>query len=427
VVQSVVTNNNGVVSAGADTVVNTTAAGHQSPPIMVGTANGGYFTVWVDNVLNDPMGQIRGQQFDANGIKVGAEIAIGTSQPEGTVGKTNMPHVSAVALSNGNVVVEWMSNNGAVVGGVTDPVIQSVITNNNGTMTAGPETVVNTSTGSHQSGTVMVALPDGGYFSSWYTKEYDDPSGNVRGQRFDANGAKIGSELTLGTAVVEGDRSTEMPHLHAAVLENGNVVVSWQAEGSLNIDGNSNAVVQVTVNPLNIKPVTAPVVLDLNGDGQIGYSHVTMDVNGDGVLDNTAWTDAHDGVLVWDKLGDGVVHDNSQYAFSQYGGNTDLEGLAAAFDTNRDGKFDSLDAQFKEFAVWQDANQNGVSDAGEVRSLTELGLVEINLTSDGVQRQPADGVVEAGRTSATLSDGTAVLVADASFAYTEDFRALCLL
>jgi hypothetical protein len=172
---------------------------------------------------------------------------------------------------------------------------------------------------------------------------------------------------------------------------------------------------------------TTPVTLDLNGDGQIGYSHVTMDVNGDGVLDNTAWTDAHDGVLVWDKLGDGVVHDNSQYAFSQYGGNTDLEGLAAAFDTNRDGKFDSLDAQFKEFAVWQDANQNGVSDAGEVRSLTELGLVEINLTSDGVQRQPADGVVEAGRTSATLSDGTAVLVADASFAYTEDFRALCLL
>jgi hypothetical protein len=152
-----------------------------------------------------------------------------------------------------------------------------------------------------------------------------------------------------------------------------------------------------------------------------------MDVNGDGVQDRTAWTDATDGVLVWDKLGDGVVHDNSQYAFSQYGGSTDLEGLAVAFDTNQDGTFNAMDALFAQFAVWQDANQNGVSEAGEVQSLTELGLVEIHLSSDGVQRQPADGVVEAGRTTATLANGTTVLVADAMFAYTEDLRAHCLL
>ena len=188
-----------------------------------------------------------------------------------------------------------------------------------------------------------------------------------------------------------------------------------------------NAALWVQSNLSVVQTSVVPIALDLNGDGQIGYGHVTMDVNGDGVQDRTAWTDATDGVLVWDKLGDGVVHDNSQYAFSQYGGSTDLEGLAVAFDTNQDGTFNAMDALFAQFAVWQDANQNGVSEAGEVQSLTELGLVEIHLSSDGVQRQPADGVVEAGRTTATLANGTTVLVADAMFAYTEDLRAHCLL
>ena len=162
----------------------------------------------------------------------------------------------------------------------------------------------------------------------------------------------------------------------------------------------------------------APVVVDLNRDGAISYGRVVMDVNGDGVMDSTPWAGAQDGVLVWDKFADGMVHNNSQYAFTQYGGNTDLQGLAAAFDTNHDGKFNAQDAKFGEFMVWQDANQNGVSDAGEVRSLADLGLTEISLTSDNVLRTPADGVTEYGQTTATAADGTQVLVADVGFEYT---------
>jgi hypothetical protein len=177
------------------------------------------------------------------------------------------------------------------------------------------------------------------------------------------------------------------------------------------------------------------VVIDLNRDGELRYGQVTMDVNGDGLLDVTKWAGAQDGVLVWDKFADGLVHDNSQYAFAQYATTyrmdalgqarsaTDLEGLADAFDSNRDGVFDAQDAQFAEFKVWQDANQNGVSDAGEVRSLVDWGISSINLLSDGVARTPAAGVIEAGQTLAMAADGTSVLVADAAFAYSAmDYR-----
>ena len=169
-----------------------------------------------------------------------------------------------------------------------------------------------------------------------------------------------------------------------------------------------------------------PIVIDLNRDGALNYGNVVMDVNGDGQLDATRWAGAQDGVLVWDKYHDGQVHDHSQYAFAQYDTTsaakgqtaTDLSGLADAFDSNHDGVFDAQDAQFADFSVWQDANQHGVSDAGEVKTLAELGLASFSLSSDGVARTPVAGVHEAGHTSATTTNGTQVLVADVGFEFT---------
>ena len=180
---------------------------------------------------------------------------------------------------------------------------------------------------------------------------------------------------------------------------------------------------------VEVKVPVAPVVLDLNRDGTFSYSQVAMDVNGSNHLSLTQWAGAQDGVLVWDKLGDGVVHDNSQYAFGQYATSTrfdaagynrlasDLDGLSDAFDTNHDGVFNAADAKFAEFKVWQDVNQNGVSDAGEVRSLADWGITSINLVSDGVQRTPVAGVTEVGQSTAALADGSSMQVADALFAY----------
>jgi hypothetical protein len=189
------------------------------------------------------------------------------------------------------------------------------------------------------------------------------------------------------------------------------------------LDSAGNQASRDGVVTLSIGGSSAPVVIDLNRDGALTYGQIHLDVNGDGVLDNTHWAGAQDGVLVWDKYHDGQVHDNSQYAFAQYDTEsaangtlaTDLSGLAAAFDSNHDGVFDAGDAQFGEFKVWQDVNQNGVSDAGEVRSLADWGLSAINLTSDGVVRTPTDGVTEYGHTTATATDGSQVLVGDVAF------------
>jgi hypothetical protein len=164
--------------------------------------------------------------------------------------------------------------------------------------------------------------------------------------------------------------------------------------------------------------VLPPVVLDLNHDGVLGYSQIQMDLNRDGILDTTSWVAAQDGLLLHNVYGDGSVRDNSQFAFARHGGETDLQGLAAQFDSNHDGVFNAQDAQFGEFAVWQDADQNGVADAGELKTLVDLGISAIQLNTDGVVRTPTAGVLESGHTSAQLANGSSLVVADAAFDYT---------
>jgi hypothetical protein len=53
-------------------------------------------------------------------------------------------------------------------------------------------------------------------------------------------------------------------------------------------------------------------------------------------------------------------------------------------DNNRDGKIDKTDARFGELKVWKDTNANGVTDEGELQSLSDLKISGINLASSAV-------------------------------------------
>jgi hypothetical protein len=215
-----------------------------------------------------------------------------------------------------------------------------------------------------------------------------------------------GSTTVLGSTTVGADGTWTVTGLNLAAGTHNFTAKSTDAAGT------------VSTSSVAYNATVTPVVLDLNGDGQIGYSQIKMDLNRDGILDTTAWVAAQDGLLVHDIYGDGSVRENSQFAFARHGGETDLQGLAAQFDSNRDGVLDAKDTQFGEFAVWQDTDQDGVADAGELKTLVDLGITALQLNSDGVQRTPETGVTEAGRTTAQLANGSTLVVADAAFNYT---------
>src|SRR2546427_6637081 len=145
-------------------------------------------------------------------------------------------------------------------------------------------------------------------------------------------------------------------------------------------------------------------------------------MDGDGFREHTGWVGAGDGLLVVDFNHNGQVDDINEISFARFGapGATDLEGFAAAFDSNHDGVIDARDARFGELLVWQDANQNGRTDPGELKSLTELGITSIGLD----RRSPA--VVEPptafenflfGTSTFTRADGSVGAVGDVALGF----------
>lgn len=100
--------------------------------------------------------------------------------------------------------------------------------------------------------------------------------------------------------------------------------------------------------------------------------------------------------------------------FARYkaGAMTDLQGLQA-FDTNGNNLLDAGDALFNRFGVWQDANSDGVSQAGEFTSLAARGIATISLTSTN-SGYDYNGAYVAGLTSYTTTGGATRIAADVS-------------
>ena len=141
----------------------------------------------------------------------------------------------------------------------------------------------------------------------------------------------------------------------------------------------------------SISAINDPIVLDLNGDGASLLSAadgVSFDLDADGTADQTGWIAPEDGLLVMDVDGSGSIEDGSE-VFSEIfnGGDFDnsLEALAS-LDDNGDGVIDANDAAFEEILVWQDANSDGISQAGELQSLADHGIASIDLGAQAADR-----------------------------------------
>ncbi|MDC8754951.1 DUF5801 repeats-in-toxin domain-containing protein, partial [Erythrobacter sp. sf7] len=173
--------------------------------------------------------------------------------------------------------------------------------------------------------------------------------------------------------------------------------------------------IDITVLPAADAPMP-PIALDLNGDGQVSFlgleAGVAYDYDGDGVATQTAWVAPEDGLLARQTEDGGV---DIVFTDDAAGATTDLDGLAKAYDSNGDGQFTAADKAFDSFGVWQDANSNGVVDAGEFTSLANAGITAIDLISDGQGYTAANGEVTVyGTGSFTIEGATGVLV-DAAF------------
>ena len=176
-----------------------------------------------------------------------------------------------------------------------------------------------------------------------------------------------------------------------------------------------------------------PVVLDLNGDGvkltSYNTSEVTFDVDNDGKRERTGWVSNQDGILVEDQNNNGKI-DNITETISEYyklqgsnwtkdaDGKYSSDGLSALkkLDSNNDGKFNSSDAKWNDLRVWVDTNGDAATDVGELKTLTEAGVKEINLADiTQANKERNEGNIIFSKTNYTTTTGQIKQVAAVDF------------
>ena len=187
---------------------------------------------------------------------------------------------------------------------------------------------------------------------------------------------------------------------------------SLTVNGSLNIEDYTNGdlgIVLVEKPDDPMEPIrdkaraasqyTSPLILDLDGDGVETVSLASgthFDHAADGFAEQTAWVGKDDGLLARDVNGNGTIDSGRELFGSETllsNGQKAANGFEALkdLDTNHDGKIDATDAAFSELRLWQDANGNGRTDAGELLTLEQAGVQSINLAYTNANIVDAQG------------------------------------
>ncbi|MBN8474839.1 DUF2235 domain-containing protein [Sulfuritalea sp.] len=140
---------------------------------------------------------------------------------------------------------------------------------------------------------------------------------------------------------------------------------------------------------------SSPLALDLNDNGVIddvslANSTVYFDLTDDGIAEKTGWLAPGDGLLGMDVNGNGVIDDRGEL-FGTTPDLTAFDRMREVVDTNGDGFINANDPLFGALRVWQDANQDGISQAGELKTLDELGITSIDANATRIQEATANG------------------------------------
>ncbi len=180
---------------------------------------------------------------------------------------------------------------------------------------------------------------------------------------------------------------------------------------------------------LNFEDRGCPLVFDIDGDGvetlNIDDTNIYFNTQNTDFSTKTGWISSDDAFLAIDKDGDGKITRQDELF-----GNEKTSGfdILKNYDSNGDGIIDANDTQFSNLRLWQDANENGITDEGELKTLAQAGIKSIKLNPSELNSEQNQNTVT-GVSSFTKSDGKVGLIYNVNLAinkiytqYTGDYE-----
>ena len=201
----------------------------------------------------------------------------------------------------------------------------------------------------------------------------------------------------------------------------------WNGMGGTNLSSWTNVSGQILNNLQYSMSVHAqifynyPMAIDLGGDGlktvDINNSQIYFDVDNDGFKEKTGWISKDEGILTIDKNENGKIDNQSEmFGSTSSTGFEDLKSI----DSNGDGIIDNNDTDFDKIRVWQDLNENGITDEGELKTLAEVGIQSINTTATDVNAIDNNNIITE-KSTVVMTDGTVKDLYDVANIYDNKF------
>lgn len=206
---------------GGEFQVSTQSLGSQIHSSVTGLADGGFIFSWASTQADGSQFGIVAQKFNADGTRNGDEFVVNTVT---TLSDQLLPSIGA--FSDGGYVIIWESFGGdgmsfGIVGQRFNP---------DGTRD-GAEFVINTTTASDQRFSSVATLEDDGFVVTWSSLDQDGSGYGVFGQRYNSDGTPSGTEFQINT-----NTANDQKHPSVTALADGGFLVTWS---SFNQDGDA--------------------------------------------------------------------------------------------------------------------------------------------------------------------------------------------
>ncbi|RXJ74005.1 hypothetical protein CS022_04965 [Veronia nyctiphanis] len=199
------------VQASEADVVNTHLESAQEFPTSAYFSDGSYVVAWQSYDQDGDDYGIFAQHFDAEGNKIGSEYQLNSTTEESQFS------VSITVFDDDTFMASW--SNYPDSSGSPNEILGQKFNKSGEAISEEIDFEVSTDSNYQSS---ITELSDGGYVMTWHSYESSTPV--VKSQRFDADGNKEGSEITVNTT--EGARYAE-----TEAFSDGGYVVSWHSSG----------------------------------------------------------------------------------------------------------------------------------------------------------------------------------------------------